>query len=143
MEFEQLKKISKSGQRVLVSVFQKKCECCDELYSEADIDCPICKGAGEIRLEILTPKIRYYSENEVVESDLLSDEKNDVYIFYFPIEYNFLTYKDKITILKVDDKNTVFEPLIKEQTFKIFFKEKKFFNKKSFIKIKGEKIVWE
>lgn len=92
----------------------------------ADPKCPKCFGVGKKLFPILTNKIRVATssgglsgESKNVEVQLIELLKDDFLNFYFPYNYNFVTMKDYIALVKLDNCNEVIYPIQYTDIFKI------------------------
>lgn len=145
---EKFEEISKTGYQVVILRDIEKCSCTnkkpqdksrlensfieDELLLEvtddievADPNCPMCLGTGRKLFPILSNKIRVtnagnnLSVNGNLEIQLVELVKNDTLVFYFPYNYEFLTMKDYIAVVKMDSQNNVILPVEYVDIYKI------------------------
>lgn len=141
---EKFDEISKTGYQVVILRDIGKCKCSEEreksddvLVNDIDIlgiadeieiadpKCPICLGTGRELFPILTNKIRVtnlgssLAKGSYFEIQALELMKDDALNFYFPYNYEFLTLKDYIAIVDLDDTNNVVFPVRYTSIFKI------------------------
>lgn len=106
----------------------------------ADPHCPICLGTGRELFPILTNKIRVSSSSGLtLEEQVLELIKDDFLNFYFPYNYEFLTLKDYIAIVKMDSKNNVIFPVEYTDIYKITNIDVFVRNEFKFYKVSGNK----
>lgn len=145
---QQFDKISETGYQVVILRDIGHCECTEkrpeprhgfdnsfvdindllEVAPQIEIanpNCPICFGTGRELFPILTNKIRVVNSSvtsptsNTVEIQLYELLKDDFLTFFFPYNYEFLTMKDYIAIVKMDNKNEVIFPIEYVNIFKI------------------------
>ena len=145
---EKFDEISKTGYQVVILRDVGKCNCTqvkpkpkdgfdniiiddDDLFGVvdeielADPNCKDCLGTGRKLFPILSNRIRVtnsgsnLSGDSSLEKQLFELLKDDALNFYFPYNYEFLTLKDYIAIVKMDSKNNVIFPIEYVKVFKI------------------------
>ena len=85
-----------------------RCDCFSQgrlVNSEPDPFCKKCFGTGDIRIKILTPKLR--KDPLIVPGEIDEFEKVSLtdYIFFLPSNFNFVTNKDIIATLNDEDSS--------------------------------------